>query len=177
MDYVWSKEKEASCQWIINRIQPKTKGVDVGGTQYLCERLREKGCDITYFDWFKPENFEPSVQDDMMNILNHFEEQSFDFITTRHTLEHSLCALFQLWCYNKLLKDGGKLYVIVPMPNSNWVWFNTHFSVFPHENWVMFFHRAGFKIITSDAGTWKPYDPKFIEFRYELQVETRDLRL
>ena len=176
MEHGWWREKEISCQWILSQIAGG-RGVDVGGTTYLCKKLAEKGADITYYDIAPPSEALAHIQDDMVNILDHFEERSLDFITTRHTLEHSLAPLFQLWAYNRLLKDNGKLFVIVPMHHKDWVWFGTHHNCLPHENWIMLFHRAGFKIEVSDAGTWKPWDPKYVEYRFRLSVESRELRL
>ena len=162
---------------MIDKIQPGLVGVDVGGTEWLCEQLTAKGCDITHYDWLKPPTFPKYVEGDMMEVMNHFPEKSLDFIVTRHTLEHALAPMFQLWAYNRLLKDGGRLFVIVPQHMREWIWFPTHHNPLPRENWLMLFHRAGFKIKTSDAGTWNPGDSKFIEYRFELIVETRDLRM
>jgi Methyltransferase domain len=175
--YHWSKGKERSCRWLLSRVPAGAVGVDVGGTEYLCRKLSEKGCNVTYFDLVPPATYDNHVQDDMFNILRHFPERSLDFITTRHTLEHSLVPLYQLWAYNRLLKDDGKLLVIVPMPNKHWVWFTTHFSCLPYENWLMLFYRTGYKIEECDAGTWGAGRSDFVEFRFALSVETRQLRL
>ena len=177
IDYVWSKQKEQSCQWLLDRIPTGTKGIDVGGTEYLCQKLEEKGCDVIYYDLFPPKSFPRSIQNDMLQVLKYFDPKSLDFITTRHTLEHSIVPLFQLWAYNRLLKDGGKLYVIVPMHNETWIKYPTHFNCLPYENWKMLFHRAGFGIVASDAGTWSTRDAGYIEFRFELRIEVRHLRL
>jgi SAM-dependent methyltransferase len=176
--YGWSKGKERSCNWMLSRVPAGAMGVDVGGTEYLCRKLSEKGCNVTYFDLVAPATYNNHVQDDMFNILRHFPERSLDFITTRHTLEHSLVPMYQLWAYNRLLKDDGKLLIIVPMPNQRWVWFTTHFSCLPYENWLMLFYRTGYKIEECDAGTWSAVGhPDFVEFRFALSVETRRLRL
>lgn len=175
--YRWTKGKERSCKWLLRRVPAGATGVDVGGTEYLCHKLSEKGCKVTYFDLTAPANYGEHVQDDMFNILRHFPERSLDFITTRHTLEHSLVPMYQLWAYNRLLKDDGRLLVIVPMPSKRWVWFATHFSCLPYENWLMLFYRTGFKIEEADAGTWSARRSDFVEFRFALSVETRQLRL
>lgn len=175
--YGWTKGKERSCKWLLSRVPAGAMGVDVGGTEYLCRKLSEKGCNVTYFDRVAPATYDNHVQDDMFNILRHFPERSLDFITTRHTLEHSLVPMYQLWAYNRLLKDDGKLLVIVPMPNKRWVWFTTHFSCLPYENWLMLFYRTGYKIEECDAGTWSAGRSDFVEFRFALSVETRRLRL
>jgi hypothetical protein len=178
VSYGFSKSKARSCQWIAKYIKSGWKGVDVGGTEYLCKLLADKGCDITFFDIIKPSSPDvKSVQDDMINVGEHFESRSLDFITTRHTLEHSLSPLFQLWCYNRLLKDSGRLFVVVPQHSKKWVWLRTHHNCLPRENWIMLFYRAGFGIVQSTAGSWKPNNPEFIEWRFELSIESRELRL
>jgi hypothetical protein len=175
--YGFSKAKAQSCHWMIKRIPAGARVVDVGGTEYLCEQLAAKGCDVTYYDIMAPRAFPHFVKDDMFNVVEHFPERSLDVITTRHTLEHSLVPLWQLWCYNRLLKDDGRLLVIVPHHSKAWVWYRSHFNCLPIENWLMLFHRAGFKVIETDAGSWKPKSPGFVEWRFQLAVESRALRL
>jgi hypothetical protein len=162
---------------MVRRIAAGETGVDVGGTEYLCKALAAKGCDVTYFDIHRPTDFPKFIQDDMFNVANHFRERSLNFITTRHTLEHAIIPLFQLWQYNRLLKDDGRLYVILPMHNRRWVWFRSHHNCLPYENWMMLFYRAGFRVIESDAGSWKPGNPDFVEWRFVLAIEERRLRL
>lgn len=176
MAYKWNKSKELSCDWIIRRIASGT-GVDVGGTPYLQEKLAQKGCKMWLYDHMPMAGNDMAIQDDMLNILAHFDEGSLDFITTRHTLEHAIVPLFQLWAYRKLLKDGGRLFVIVPQHNENWVWFGTHHNCLPYENWLMLFYRAGFGIERAEAGSWSTKDPSFIEWRFELIKESPQMRL
>jgi len=119
--YDWTTWKERSCDWIASHIPAGKRVVDVGGTEYLCQKLAEKGCETTYYDFFPPREFPDFIVDDMFNVLEHFGQQSLDVITTRHALEHSLVPLFQLWAYNRLLKDDGRLIVIVPAYNQKWL--------------------------------------------------------
>lgn len=177
IDYDWTPAKESSCRWIIDRIKQGEVGLDVGGTEWLCHELTKRGVDITCFDMTPSRTYPKWVQGDMMEVGDRFEQRSFDFITTRHTLEHSIAPLFQLWCYNRLLKDKGRLFVIVPVHIREWIWYPTHHNCLPHENWIMLFHRAGFRMKWTDAGTWNPADFKFVEHRYELEVEHREMRL
>lgn len=177
VEYASSKHRERSSEWFVKRIEKGKKGIDVGGTEPLCEKLRAKGVDVTYVDLFPPKSFPKYVKTDMFNILDHYQPKSLDFITTRHTLEHSFAPLFQLWAYNRILKDDGELFVIVPQHNRDWVWFPTHHNCLPPDNWLMLFYRTGFKVIEADAGTWKPEKSNFIEYRYRLGVEARGLRL
>ena len=177
--YVWNKAKERSCDWILQRL-PAGTGVDVGGTAYLVKKAHERAdVRMTYFDYFPPKDkaIVEHVAADMAAFGDHFTPRSLDFITTRHTLEHALNPLFQLWQYNRALKDGGKLIVVVPQHSRKWVWFYSHFNCLPRENWLMLFHRTGFKVLESDAGTWKADDPEFVEYRFVLEVEQRGFRL
>jgi SAM-dependent methyltransferase len=169
--------KAQSCDWMIERIDAGSRGVDVGATEYLCEQLDKKGCDITYFDFAAPRLFPKAIEDDMFNVLDHFHERSLDFITTRHTLEHALVPLFQLWAYNRLLKDDGRLFVIVPQYNTKWLWFHTHFSCLPVSSWRMLFYRAGFRVVESTTAPWHPTRKAYMENRFELAIETRRMRL
>ncbi|MCU0283463.1 MAG: class I SAM-dependent methyltransferase [Candidatus Nanopelagicales bacterium] len=176
--YRWTKAKERSCDWLIERVPAGARGVDIGGTEYLCEHLAAKGCDVTYYDFVAPRTFTgPAITDDMFNVLRHFEPGSLDFITTRHTLEHSFVPLFQLWAYNQLLADDGRLLVTVPAYHDRWVWMTTHFHCVPPDSWHMLFHRAGFRVAEFEIGTWKPQQPEFVEHRFLLRVESRELRL
>lgn len=177
VSYGFSEMKAQSCGWMIDRIPAGGTGVDVGGTEFLCERLSEKGCDVTFYDFGAPQQFPKFIEDDMFNVLDHFEEKSLDFVTTRHTLEHALVPLFQLWAYNRLLKDDGRLLVIVPQYNTKWLWFHTHFSCLPVDSWHMLFYRAGFRIVSSDTAPWHPTRKAYIENRFELAIETRSMRL
>ncbi|MFL9813178.1 methyltransferase domain-containing protein [Stutzerimonas sp. VN223-3] len=176
--YGWSKSKENSCNWMLHWLQGGA-GVDVGGTAYLVKQAAAKGCDITYFDYFPPSDpaIEKFVAADMSAFAEHFAARSLDFITTRHTLEHSLNPLFQLWQYNRCLKDDGLLVVVVPQHTKGWVWFYSHFNCLPQENWLMLFHRAGFAVEEANAGSWWSKNPDYIEYRFVLRVESRTLRL
>jgi hypothetical protein len=177
--YGWDKHKEASCDWILGAL-PKGVGVDVGGTTYLVKKIQETAQrDITYFDFYPPKDKEIKkyVAAEMSEFGNHFQTNTLDFITTRHTLEHSLNPLYQLWQYNRALKENATLIVIVPCHTKGWVWFYSHFNCLPRENWLMLFFRAGFRVIESTAGTWQPNNPDFIEYRFILKVEKRGIRL
>jgi SAM-dependent methyltransferase len=177
--YSWDEFKEAACEWIIPHVPPG-RGVDVGGTTYLVKRVNEQpNREMVFFDFFPPRD--PEIKEfvvgDMAEFGQFFEPRSLDFITSRHTLEHSLNPLFVLWQLNQALKDNGRLIVVVPNHSEGWVWFYSHFNCLPRENWLMLFYRAGFKTVESTCGTWQPHNPDFIEHRFVLKVESRELRL
>lgn len=177
MRYEWSRGKERSSDWIVERVPPGSTGVDVGGTEYLCHRLADRGCQVTFYDLVRPRSFPRYVQDDMFNIRRHFEPRSLDFVVSRHTLEHSFVPLYQLWAYNQLLRDDGLLMVTVPCYHERWVWMPTHFHAVPPDSWHMLFHRAGFDIEAFRIGRWRPRGPAFVEHRFQLRLASRELRL
>ena len=44
-------------------------------------------------------------------------DETVDFIFLRHALEHSPYPIFSLMEYNRVLKQGGRIYIEVPAPN------------------------------------------------------------
>lgn len=46
-----------------------------------------------------------------------YYDESVDFIFLRHALEHSPYPVFSLIEYNRVLKQGGKMYIEVPAPD------------------------------------------------------------
>jgi SAM-dependent methyltransferase len=180
--YQWSKGKEVSCSWIIERIE---QGIvaDIGGTQWLLEQLHSKGLECTYFDAFPPKGqLSEGIAvktGDLHQVADLMPRASYDYVVLRHTLEHALNPLLVLWQVNLLLKTNGKAFVIVPCHIKYWVWFYTHFSCLPMENWRMIFFRAGFEIIEESIGNWHDdqKNSSFTEHRFMLRVSTRNLRL
>jgi SAM-dependent methyltransferase len=77
-----------------------------------------------------------------------YHDESVDFIFLRHALEHSPWPIISLIEYNRVLKQGAKLYIEVPQPdcdrrheeNLN------HYSIFGQNQLVALLHRTGFSI-------------------------------
>jgi len=75
-------------------------------------------------------------------------DESVDFIFLRHALEHSPYPIFSLMEYNRVLKQGGKMYIEMPAPeltrkhelNPN------HYSVLGITQLSALLDRTGFKI-------------------------------
>ena len=82
-----------------------------------------------------------------------FDDETFDVLWSRHSLEHSLFPFFTLHEFKRVLKPNGVLYVEVPAPNTkNNNEHNTqHFSVFLDQQWVSLIRRSGFKLISGIA--------------------------
>lgn len=77
-----------------------------------------------------------------------YYDESVDFIFLRHALEHSPYPVFSLMEYNRVLKQGSKIYIEVPAPdcdrkhetNPN------HYSILGHTQLAALLVRCGFTI-------------------------------
>lgn len=89
-----------------------------------------------------------------------YYDESIDFIFLRHALEHSPYPIFTLMEYNRVLKQGSKMYIELPAPdcerrheyNSN------HYSILGANQWAALLTRTGFKVDT------------FNNFEFDLQM-------
>lgn len=77
-----------------------------------------------------------------------YDDESVDFIFLRHALEHSPYPIFSLMEYNRVLKQGAKLYIEVPAPDCDRKHeFNpNHYSIFGANQLAALLIRAGFDI-------------------------------
>jgi SAM-dependent methyltransferase len=77
-----------------------------------------------------------------------FGDSVMDLVWCRHAIEHSPYPLFTLFEFNRVLKDGGGLYIEVPAPDlpraheSN----PNHHSVLGRKMWLALMQRAGFEV-------------------------------
>jgi SAM-dependent methyltransferase len=77
-----------------------------------------------------------------------YYDESVDFIFLRHALEHSPYPIFSLMEYNRILRQGGKIYIEVPAPdcerkhetNLN------HYSILGSTQLASLIDRTGFSI-------------------------------
>ena len=77
-----------------------------------------------------------------------YYDESINFIFLRQTLEHSPYPIFTLMEYNRVLKQGGKIYIEVPAPggerkheaNLN------HYSIMGEQQLAALLDRCGFAI-------------------------------
>jgi len=77
-----------------------------------------------------------------------YYDESVDFIFLRHALEHSPYPIFSLMEYNRILKQGAKIYIEVPAPDCERPHeFNpNHYSIFGATQLGALLVRAGFNI-------------------------------
>lgn len=75
-------------------------------------------------------------------------DESVDFIFCRHALEHSPYPLFTLAEYNRVLKQGSKIYIELPVPACDRKHeFNiNHYSIMGDLMWAALLQRTGFEV-------------------------------
>jgi SAM-dependent methyltransferase len=77
-----------------------------------------------------------------------YHDESVDFIFCRHSLEHSPYPIFTLMEYNRLLKQGSKMYIEVPAPDCQRKFeFNpNHYSILGSNQLMALLDRTGFSV-------------------------------
>lgn len=77
-----------------------------------------------------------------------YYDESVDFIFLRHALEHSPYPIFSLMEYNRILRQGGKIYIEVPAPDCDRKHETNlnHYSIFGATQLASLIDRTGFSI-------------------------------
>lgn len=77
-----------------------------------------------------------------------YTNESTDFIFLRHALEHSPFPVISLIEYNRILKQGARIYIEVPAPNCERKHeFNpNHYSILGDQQLLALLDRTGFKV-------------------------------
>jgi len=82
-----------------------------------------------------------------INFLEELDE-SVDLIFCRHAIEHSPFPYITLLEYNRVLKPHGKMYIEVPVPDSERIHENNknHYSILGDAMWSSLLVRSGFDV-------------------------------
>jgi len=77
-----------------------------------------------------------------------YTDECVDFIFCRHALEHSPYPIFTLMEYNRVLKQGCKIYIEVPQPNCErrHEYNLNHYSILGQHQLFALLHRCGFDV-------------------------------
>ena len=77
-----------------------------------------------------------------------YYDESINFIFLRHSLEHSPWPILSLIEYNRILKQGSKIYIEVPAPNCErkHEWNLNHYSILGEQQLAALLNRTGFDI-------------------------------
>ncbi len=76
-----------------------------------------------------------------------FDDEYFDLVWCRHTLEHSPMPMIALMEFNRVLGKSGYLYIEVPADNVMHIENPNHFSVLSDGAWQALFRKAKFTLL------------------------------
>jgi SAM-dependent methyltransferase len=133
-----------------------SKILDLGcGPGYFLDEMKERGYNDLTGVTLSPEDVQicenkgHTIKKYDLSFLpqkDGYYDESVDFIFLRHALEHSPYPIFSLMEYNRVLKQGGKMYIEVPAPNCERQHeFNlNHYSILGEAQLLALFMRTGF---------------------------------
>ena len=93
------------------------------------------------------------VEEDMS--FQSLEDEDYDVLFARHSLEHSPYPLLTLLEFNRILKPGGIAYIEMPSPQCTRALeeYDNHYAIMGAQQWRALMIRAGFD--TLDIGELK----------------------
>lgn len=156
------------------KLPKKAKILDLGcGPGYFLDEMKDRGYTDVVGVTLSPGD--TKICQDKGHVVKPYDlsflpqkdgyfDESVDFIFLRHSLEHSPYPIFSLMEYNRVLKQGGKLYIEVPQPDCDRQHeFNlNHYSILGHNMIAALLQRTGFDI------------NKFNNIDFELNVVQED---
>ena len=116
--------------------------------------IRGRGHDVKGYDFsFLPQQ-------------DGYIDESVDFIFLRHTLHHSPYPIFSLVEYNRVLKQGGMMYIEVPAPDCarKHEYNLNHYSVLGIRQLDALLNRTGFRV------------EKFNDIEFQLTMQDNDTK-
>ena len=144
-----------------------TKFKEAGYTNLTGITMSQEDVDETIKRGFKCENMDQSFMT--------FEDNTFDFLFSRHCLEHSPFPYFTLMEYLRVCKPGGKAYIEMPAPNNirPLETIPNHYSIMDTKMYIALMLRVGWTILvasdfviklTDKNNPDKPFDEKNLIF-------------
>jgi SAM-dependent methyltransferase len=153
-----------------------TKILDLGcGPGYFLDGMKERGYTDLVGVTLSPGDIK--LCEDKGHIIKKYDlsflpqsdgyfDESVDFIFLRHALEHSPYPIFSLMEYNRILKQGGKIYIEVPAPDCDrkHEWNLNHYSILGQNQLAALLVRCGFDInlfenLAFELNSVDPADP------------------
>lgn len=139
-------------------IPKNAKILDLGcGPGYFLDQMKERGytdlvgVTLSPGDIQKCRNKGHIIKEYDLSFIpqkDGYFDESVDFIFLRHALEHSPYPIFSLMEYNRLLKQGGKIYIEVPRPGGErkHEWNLNHYSILGEQQLAALLSRTGFDV-------------------------------
>jgi ubiquinone/menaquinone biosynthesis C-methylase UbiE len=144
-----------------------TKFKELGFENLQGITMSQEDVDATIKRGFKCENMDQSFMT--------FSDNSYDFMFSRHCLEHSPFPYYTLMEYFRVCKPEGKIYIEMPAPDNHRPLENiaNHYSILGVKMWIALMQRTGWKILvatdftiklTDQNNPDKPFDEKNLVF-------------
>lgn len=100
---------------------------------------------------FKVVNVDTELYDEVDQYQDdlHFmqiSDKAVDVVLCSHTLEHVLSPVVVLDEFHRVLKDGGKLLIVGPRYEQNWIDTDGHYYVFTKEQLFSILNQIGFEV-------------------------------
>lgn len=147
---------DGAIESIENKISMFDSVLDVGcGWGYALKKFSDMGCKpigitLCESDASKARAYGYDVHIMDMNFMD-FEDQTFNVVFARHSLEHSLFPYFTLSEFSRVMKPKGLIYLEMPAPDTdaNHCCNAQHYTVLNGTAWANLIFRTGFQDIES----------------------------
>lgn len=155
--------KQLTTEVVKNYVDPlnlpkDAKILDLGcGPGYFLDEMKQRGYTNTLGVTLSPGDIQlceskghtvKKYDLSFLPVKDGFHDESVDFVFLRHALEHSPFPIISLIEYNRVLKQGSKIYIEVPQPACQRQHeFNlNHYSILGAEMLAALLIRTGFTI-------------------------------
>ena len=155
--------------------------LDIGcGQGYAMEKFKELGFENLQGITMSDEDVEATIKrgfkcTNMDQTFMTFEDESFNFLFSRHCLEHSPFPYFTLMEYYRVCKPNGKVYIEMPASDNTrpLEQIPNHYSIMGSRMWIALMARVGWKVLVSSDFTMSltderkpdiPFDEKNLVF-------------
>ncbi len=167
-----------------NQLQDADKQIsilDIGcGQGYAMTKFKEAGFENIQGITMSQEDVDKTIErgfkcENMDQSFMTYEDNTHDFMFSRHCLEHSPFPYFTLMEYFRVCKPGGKIYIEMPAPNNHRPLerIANHYSIMDTQMWGALMMRTGWQVLvandfsiklTSPNEPDKPFDEKNLVF-------------
>jgi|TARA_B100000029_G_scaffold110967_1_gene102918 ubiquinone/menaquinone biosynthesis C-methylase UbiE len=155
--------------------------LDIGcGQGYALIKFKEAGFENLQGITMSQEDVDKTIErgfkcENMDQSFMTFDDNSFDFMFSRHCLEHSPFPYLTLMEYLRVCKPLGRIYIEMPAPNNHRPLerIANHYSIMDTRMWGALMLRAGWQVLlandfsiklTDSNNPDKPFDEKNLIF-------------
>ena len=132
--------------------------LDIGcGQGYAMTKFKEAGFENLQGITMSQEDVDKTIErgfkcENMDQSFMTFEDNSYDFMFSRHCLEHSAWPYMTLMEFNRIMKVGGRMYIEMPQPGTErqLEHMQNHYSIMSQTMWGSLMIRCGFDFTSGE---------------------------